>query len=64
MYSFQSGLQKRAKLREELDIERYETDPESEREDKATKGKGVKVYKSGSALTTVTIAPLMLASDE
>ena len=57
-------LQKRAKLREELDIERYETDPESEGEDKNTGGKGVKIYKSGDALTTVTVAPLIFNSDE
>ena len=56
--------QKRAKLREELDLERYETDPESGGEDKPREGKGVRVYKSENALTTVTIAPLILNSDE
>ncbi len=57
-------LQKRAKLREELDIERYETDSEPEREEKQGKGKGVRVYQSKDAVTTVTVAPLILNSDE
>ena len=57
-------LQKRAKMREELDMERYETDSGSEREEKKKDGKGVRVYKSGDAVTTVTVAPLILNSDE
>ena len=55
--------QRRAKLREDLDLERYETPSEGEIEE-AEDGRGVKVHKSAVAITTVTVAPLLLNSDE
>lgn len=58
-------VQRRAKLREQLDLERYETPSEAEEEVKdGAVGRGVKVYRSGDATTTVTVAPLVLNSDE
>lgn len=60
-------MQKRAKLREELDLARYETESDvDDLPDQAAKGdnKSTKVYKGPSAITTVTTSALHMYSDE
>jgi len=59
--------QKRAKLREDLDLKRYETPSESEGgsdADRGVPGRGVRVFKDDEAVTTVTVTSVFLNSDE
>lgn len=62
-------MQKRAKLREELQLERYETPPPSDGEEPGVEeedeeDKDVKVYKDKNLLTTVTTSAITLYSDD
>ena len=60
------GLQKRAKLREELDLARYETASEDEEGNASLDedGKTVKTYQGPAAVTTVITSSVHLYSDE
>ena len=60
-------MQKRAKLREELDLKRYETASESggdSDKERDAPGHAVKVFKDDGAGTTVTVTSVYLNSDE
>jgi hypothetical protein len=60
-------LQKRAKLREDLDLKRYETPSDSEgvsEDEEGVPGRGVRVFKNDEAVTTVTVTSVFLNSDE
>lgn len=72
-----SCVQKRAKQREELQLERYETPPPSDDEadedegepaaepqPEAGEGRDVKVYRDNQLLTTVTTSAITLYSDD
>ena len=56
-------LQKRARLRENLNLERYETPPQSDAESEGTDeaaGKSVRVYQGNDTVTTVVTASVFL----
>lgn len=59
--------EKRAKLREDLDLKRYETPSDSEgvsEDEEGVPGRGVRVFKNDEAVTTVTVTSVFLNSDE